>query len=600
MPHLHRHLHGIARGIIGTMEENLDESRGDKRDVDKKNKRDDPVGGAAATVIRTVYKTLQPTFEGPVAGYSTLNKVPAPEATPAAQPTNKVAASQPSHGFDVIQSPSIPTAIRQPLSPTSELDKVLEQATGKPILSPSMDIGVPDFTSTSAPGTVASITSSSESTTPQDSGNANSAGAKAGIAFGVIGGVFIVGLVAFLLFIRRRRQAVGANAGADNEKNPSKGSSFDTMAAQRNPNAPRISLRPVTQFLPNWSLDKRTSKAAGAALAPSSAPIKSNGQTNGMRDGPASSQNTHHRDPFGSQAERVLDPTIPEHSTIASSNSITTNEPAMATGAAAGELTRKASMRNGGPKPLDLTVAPALSTIPPSPAGTEFSETSVNPGSAVIQTKGAAAIAAAGGPLNSNVHRVQLDFKPALDDEMEMKAGELVRLLHEYDDGWALCIRLDRSQQGVVPRTCLSARPVKPRSPEGPRPVPLPINHPKGQSPRGHPQRPMTPQGRPMTAQNGHQGQPRMGPSGSGGGAGAGPRPMSASGHGQSSGPQYNNGFAPEPLASPSQSQTRAYPQLSRLPGAPPTTQAVSPPRGPLSSPPSGVTNRMPAPGQAF
>lgn len=299
-----------------------------------------------------------------------------------------------------------------------------------------MDIGVPDFTSTSAPGTVASITSSSESTTPQDSGNANSAGAKAGIAFGVIGGVFIVGLVAFLLFIRRRRQAVGANAGADNEKNPSKGSSFDTMTAQRNPNAPRISLRPVTQFLPNWSLDKRTSKAAGAALAPSSAPIKSNGQTNGMRDGPASSQNTHHRDPFGSQAERVLDPTIPEHSMIASSNSITTNEPAMATGAAAGELTRKASMRNGGPKPLDLTVAPALSTIPPSPAGTEFSETSVNPGSAVIQTKGAAAIAAAGGPLNSNVHRVQLDFKPALDDEMEMKAGELVRLLHEYDDGW--------------------------------------------------------------------------------------------------------------------------------------------------------------------
>ncbi|KAG5963672.1 hypothetical protein E4U58_003471 [Claviceps cyperi] len=596
MPHLHRHLHDIARGIIGTMEENVDESRGDRRDVDdENNKRDGPVGGAAATVIRTVYKTLQPTFEGPVAGYSTLNKVPTPEATPAAQPTNKVAASQPSHGVDVIQSPSIPTAIRQPLSPTSELDKVLAQATGKPILSPSMDIGVLDFTSTSTLGTVASITSSSESTTPQDSGNANSTGAKAGIAFGVIGGVFIVGLVAFLLFTRRRRQAADANSGADNEKNPSKGSSFDTMTVQRNPNAPRISLRPVTQFLPNWSLDKRTSKAAGAALIPASAPIKSNGQNNGMRDGPTSSQNTHHRDPFGNQAERVLDPIISEHSTIASSNSITTNEPAMATGAAAGDLTRKISMRTGGPKPLDLTVAPALSTIPPSPAGTEFSETSVNPGSAVIQTKGAAAIAAAGGPLNSNVHRVQLDFKPALDDEMEMKAGELVRLLHEYDDGWALCIRLDRSQQGVVPRTCLSARPVKPRSPEGPRPVPLPINHPKGQSSRSHLQRPMTPQGRPMTAQNGHQGQPRMGPSGSG----VEPRPMSASGHGRSSGPQYN-GFAPEPLASPSQSQTRAYPQLSRLPGAPPTTQAVSPPRGPLSSPPSGATNRMPAPGQAF
>ena len=41
----------------------------------------------------------------------------------------------------------------------------------------------------------------------------------------------------------------------------------------------------------------------------------------------------------------------------------------------------------------------------------------------------------------------------------------------------ALCIRLDRSQQGVAPRTCLSARPVKPRpvadrgpTPRGPPP----------------------------------------------------------------------------------------------------------------------------------
>ena len=33
----------------------------------------------------------------------------------------------------------------------------------------------------------------------------------------------------------------------------------------------------------------------------------------------------------------------------------------------------------------------------------------------------------------------------------------------------ALCIRLDRSQQGVAPRTCLSTRPVKPRSKPQPR-----------------------------------------------------------------------------------------------------------------------------------
>ncbi|KAF2862207.1 hypothetical protein K470DRAFT_263062 [Piedraia hortae CBS 480.64] len=63
----------------------------------------------------------------------------------------------------------------------------------------------------------------------------------------------------------------------------------------------------------------------------------------------------------------------------------------------------------------------------------------------------------------NNVHRVQLDFKPSMDDELELTSGQLVRILHEYDDGWALCIRMDRSQQGVAPRTCLSKQPVKSR-----------------------------------------------------------------------------------------------------------------------------------------
>ena len=40
------------------------------------------------------------------------------------------------------------------------------------------------------------------------------------------------------------------------------------------------------------------------------------------------------------------------------------------------------------------------------------------------------------GPGAMNVHRIQLDFKPSMDDELELRAGQLVRLLHEYDDGW--------------------------------------------------------------------------------------------------------------------------------------------------------------------
>ena len=29
-----------------------------------------------------------------------------------------------------------------------------------------------------------------------------------------------------------------------------------------------------------------------------------------------------------------------------------------------------------------------------------------------------------------------------MDDELELKTGQLVRLLHAYDDGWAMCIKL--------------------------------------------------------------------------------------------------------------------------------------------------------------
>lgn len=97
---------------------------------------------------------------------------------------------------------------------------------------------------------------------------------------------------------------------------------------------------------------------------------------------------------------------------------------------------RQSVRKENVPAPLDLTLPPKLGAVPPSPAGTEFSLHEVEPDQSPIPSSGAAAIAAAGGPANSTVHRVQLDFKPTLDDEMELQAGQVVRLLHEYDDGW--------------------------------------------------------------------------------------------------------------------------------------------------------------------
>lgn len=117
----------------------------------------------------------------------------------------------------------------------------------------------------------------------------------------------------------------------------------------------------------------------------------------------------------------------------------------LSTGAAttATAVERRQSMRQEHvPAPIDLTLPPKFTgVVPPSPAGTEFSMHEVDADHSPVPSSSAAAIAAAGGPANTTVHRVQLDFKPTMNDEMELTAGQVVRLLHEYDDGWVRYFR---------------------------------------------------------------------------------------------------------------------------------------------------------------
>lgn len=55
-----------------------------------------------------------------------------------------------------------------------------------------------------------------------------------------------------------------------------------------------------------------------------------------------------------------------------------------------------------------------------------------------------------GAPFVSNVHRVQLDFAPSLADEMELRAGQLVRLLKSYDDGWVRSLSLNHLKRELA------------------------------------------------------------------------------------------------------------------------------------------------------
>lgn len=503
-----------------------------------------------STIYRTVYKTMDPTFSGSVAGYTTIGAPVRATTTASPSPTDSEDDSDDDNTTSTDEassetSSSVPASVSSPRS-TGALPTTL--------LTQSQSSSSATLESITGSSTSSSATATSTSTS--DSSEGSSGAAKAGIAIGVLAGVLAVFVIVWLVMKKRRKQDDNQRLEDDEKIN---GPFADTRASinttRTTPNAPRISLRPVTQFLPN--LDKRTSKGANIALnaAPSS-PMRSPGQSAWERPMTAESNSVHN--PFSDHAERVATPVYDENASRpvtpattrstaadtalnvplpASPSSTAPGSPERAvndTGAAdvvpgtatntaadvaavgtavsavgavaAASLTRKTSMRKDGPKQLDLTVAikgPSMSPVPPSPANTEFSVHSVASGQPVVQSQGAAAIAAAGGPANSTVHRVQLDFAPTLEDELELKAGQLVRLLHEYDDGWALCIRLDRSKQGVVPRTCLSARPVKPRPQQnGPRPGP-PVN-PQGPGNRGP-----GPQGRPPMSPMGPGGQPR-------------------------------------------------------------------------------------------
>ena len=179
--------------------------------------------------------------------------------------------------------------------------------------------------------------------------------------------------------------------------------------------------------------------ASGAAGAFPGPPSRSNtGGSAWERPMTSSSQNA--ANPFGSHAELAGSrPTTPPSNHTAVAAAVAGGIGAAA-GAAATRGMQRQTSRNHGHKQLDLTLPPPgpapASAVPPSPARTEYSVSSVPSGQAAPVTAGASAIAAAGGPPGSAVHRVQLDFEPTLDDELGLKAGQLVRLLHEYDDGW--------------------------------------------------------------------------------------------------------------------------------------------------------------------
>ena len=280
-----------------------------------------------------------------------------------------------------------------------------------------------------------------------------SSGAKAGLAIGVLLAVALLLGLLFFCFRRKRKHANGDYAKADDEKAAYMDGlkrSQSVASTRTTATAPRLSLRPITQFMPDMATRGKAMNSAAPAAAGAAAsrdpndpenpfgnhaevPRKSQGSSDKEVGLPI--QNNAAENPFGNNAEvlpqsddlgsrsmpeaavpaplRIRTPT-PEAGAIAGE--------ALA-GAAGGLAAARLAERHKAPKPLNLTPQRSVSPAASSPAVSEFSQTSMPAGMV-------------NGPPPSNVHRIQLDFKPSMDDELGLRAGQLVRLLHEYDDGW--------------------------------------------------------------------------------------------------------------------------------------------------------------------
>lgn len=493
MPHHHfaaRHAHGHAHAHVQRQEQDLWDKITSKVAGAINNAFPTPANKQVepSTSYRTVYITQTPSsFQGRL---TTLR----PSATSAVAVPAKVTVNADKSELETASSatPKPTTLLSKAVTKSApQTPKELSEITTvSPDTIPSTLAMAPTTTPTTT--TRRFPTAAAATPTPTPSAEVKSEGTsgatKAGIAIGILAGVLVLFLAVYFLFTRRRKQVEEQQrqAAEDDEKRNGPFSDRHAIAATTPTSttpakAPQLSLRPGSQFSPNLNPhpDRRASRGANMAMRDVGA--------SGLQQMSTVNHNNSAANPFGDHAQRMHTPIAEEsprpvspasiqHSEVGTA--ITTNSPprtspvgtAAAAGVAVGvarktsiqrgntpkaldmsrgasnegeqvtngNLARKASLRkeNAAPSPLDLTMPQPLGTIPASPAGTEFSFNSVAPGQTPGPSDSAAAIAAAGGPPQSTVHRVQLDFKPTMEDELELRAGQLVRLLHEYDDGW--------------------------------------------------------------------------------------------------------------------------------------------------------------------
>lgn len=389
----------------------------------------------APVITQIHYLTLKPTFSGPVAGYSTVLR------TQDKPPTVKTTSSPPKPQSTKVPEKTQPPKTTQAPETTAKAESKTPSPTKKPTNSPKTSTGPTETSSalteeetstidaqtTTSSGTLTETISASHtvgsalgSSTPTsiaiNDGYGSSGPSLGGIISGSAAAVVILLLVAVFFYRRRKQRAMNTAYGkTEDEKTVglargAAGMGVVSGAASINEKGSTVSLTPVIQFNPMLN-------------PPAASPV--------VKTGPSG----------GTGGNGIPRKPIPPPLAL--------SKPP------------QSDLRPSSSSSVSIPTVPVMPAAQPSPTLSAFSDGFV-PGTPVAGPVDAAALAAAGK--TAPVYRVQMEYSPSQADELALNIGGLVRMLHEYDDGWALCVRMDRSAQGVCPRTCLSARPVKPRS----------------------------------------------------------------------------------------------------------------------------------------
>lgn len=111
-------------------------------------------------------------------------------------------------------------------------------------------------------------------------------------------------------------------------------------------------------------------------------------------------------------------------------------------------------------KPMTPTAHTPVLAPPPMSYNSPVAPPVMSPAAAMSPGGGAVSLAPAG----IIYAYVRCTYIPTLPDELSITVGEMVQLVSEFDDGWAVCVNA-HNERGVVPLECLDRGNAPPRQP---------------------------------------------------------------------------------------------------------------------------------------